>query len=132
MLYGVVLAFLTAGIGQIAAGADGNPPIPADQARNHVGKKITVRMTVKASKKSAKRKLVFLDSSENFQDPDNLGIAIQEAAERDLAQQHQTDDLAGFFRGKTIHVTGTVMRREERTYIDVDAAGQITLPGTVP
>ena len=85
-------------------------PIPPVEAKNHVGKKVTVEMTVKAAKKSGKFKRVFLDSMENFQDPDNLGVAITESAEVELARKHATSDIAAFFRDNQIRVTGTIER----------------------
>ena len=107
-------------------------PIAPAEAKNHVGKKVTVEMTVKAAKKSAKMKRVFLDSLENFQDPDNLGVTINESAEQDLLRQHATADLAEFFRKKTIRVTGTIARRDERTYLDVEKADQIEVVDKSP
>lgn len=102
-------------------------PIPPTEAKNHVGKKVTVEMTVKAAKKSGKLKKVFLDSMENFQDADNLGVAITESAEVELARKHATSDLVEFFRGKQVRVTGTIERRDERTYLDIDVASQLEL-----
>lgn len=102
-------------------------PLPPAEAKNHVGKSITVEMTVKASKKSVKRKLVFLDSHEMHTDPDNLGVTLTEAVEADLARKHSTDDVAKFFRDKPIRVTGTVVRREDKTYIDLENAERISL-----
>lgn len=102
-------------------------PIAPAEAKNHVGKKVTVKMEVKAAKKSTKMKKVFLDSLENFQDPDNLGVTLTEEVETDLARQHSTADVAEFFRKKSIRVTGTIVRRDDRTYLDVEKSDQIKL-----
>ncbi len=64
---------------------------------------------------------------ENFQDVDNLGVAITESAEMELARKHATSNIVEFFRDKQIRVTGTIERREERTYLDIEDAGQIEL-----
>jgi hypothetical protein len=107
-------------------------PIPPAEAKKHIGKKVTVEMVVRASKKSLKMKKVFLDSLENFQDPENLGVTITEQAETELAQKHATDDIATFYRDKTIRVTGVIIQRDERTYLDVDMADQLKLVEKTP
>jgi hypothetical protein len=114
----------------VIAAADDSPAIPPAEAQNHVGQSVTVEMVVKAAKKSCKRKLVFLDSLEDFQDPDNLGISIDEAGEQDLARKFANTDLPAFFLNKTIRVTGAVARRDDRTYLDVSQATQIELSAT--
>lgn len=116
----LVCGTMTAGDGQL------NPIAPAD-AKDHVGQSITVEMTVKAAKKSAKRKTVFLDSLEDFSDADNLGIAIDEDGEKEVSAKFSTTDLPAFFLNKSIRVSGTVARRDERTYIDVSRAAQVEL-----
>ncbi len=112
--------------GLCAAAADDKPLAPAD-ARNHVGKQVTVEMVVKASKKSTKRKMVFLDSHEQHTDPDNLGVTLTEAVETELVRKHSAQDVAQFFRDKKIRVTGTVVRRDDHTYIDLETAERISL-----
>lgn len=102
-------------------------PLPPAEAKNHVGKSIAVEMVVKASKKSVKRKLVFLDSHEPHTDPDNLGVTLTEAVEADLARKHSTDDVAKFFRDRTIRATGTIVRREDHTYLDLEKAEHLSL-----
>ena len=105
---------------------DEKPLLPA-QAKQHVGKEVTVEMTVVASKKSVKRKLLFLDSLENHYDPDNLGVTLSESIEADLARKHETADVAEFFRKKTIRVQGVVITRDNHTYINVDNVDKLTL-----
>lgn len=107
--------------------ADDKPPVPPQDARKHVGEQITVEMQVLGAKKSAKMKTVFLDSTTSFQDADNLGIAIDEPGEQELSAKFATTDLPAYFLKKTIRVKGVVVRRDERTYIDVSLGSQVEL-----
>jgi len=111
----------------LAGAADEQKPIPPAEAQQHVGEEVTVEMVVKAAKKSVKMKKVFFDSTDNFQDVDNLGIAIDEDGEKELATKFANTDLPVFFLKKTIRVKGTVVRRDDRTYIDVGRGSQIDL-----
>ncbi len=62
-----------------ACGAEDKPPrVKAEDARQHVGKKVEVVFEVKATKNSTKRKTVFLDSESDFNNRNNLGVAISE------------------------------------------------------
>ena len=128
MLCGIAYGLLLTFAATLATADDnGAQVIPPAEARNHVGQQVTVEMVVKKTKTSVHKKMVFLDSLEDFQDPDNLGIAIDEAGEQDLGRKFNNTDLPALFLNKTIRVTGTVARRDERTYIDVDKASQIDL-----
>lgn len=112
----------------MADGADDQPPlVKAEDARQHAGKKIAVVFEVKASKYSQKRKTVYLDSTDNFRDEKNLGIAISEPGINDLKQKRQVDAPADYYRGRSIRVEGVVVIEEERTYIKVDTAEQLDL-----
>jgi hypothetical protein len=111
----------------ITATAADNQPIAPQDAQKHVGAEITVEMQVKGAKKSAKMKKVFFDSTENFQDADNLGICIDEQGEQEIGKKFATTDLPAYFLKKTIRVKGTVVRRDDRTYIDVSLGSQLDL-----
>lgn len=133
MLRLVVCGLLLLALAPVTTAEDKPPrPIPPAEAKNHVGQKVTVEMTVKAAKKSTKQMRVFLDSLENFQDPDNLGVAISEVAEMDLLRKHATADIVEFFRGKPIRVTGKIERRDDRTYLDIEDANQLELIAKSP
>ena len=65
--------------------ADDDPPrkISAEDARQHLGEKVSVRFRVQSSKDAKKRNVVYLDSEKDFTDPKNLGIIIpQELSDR--------------------------------------------------
>jgi hypothetical protein len=108
--------------------ADDTPVhIKPEEARMHVDKKVEVVLEVKHAKYSERRKTAFLDSEENFQDEKNLGIAITEAGIQDLKQKRAVDGPADYYRGKTIRVTGTVILKEDKPYIEVTQAEQLDL-----
>jgi hypothetical protein len=125
-----VLLVLLVCVNFVARAADDKQPIPPQDAQKHVGEEITVEMEVRAAKKSAKMKKVFLDSTEDFQGADNLGISIDEQGEKELATKFANTDLPAYFLKKTIRVKGTVVRRDDRTYIDVSLGSQVELAPT--
>jgi hypothetical protein len=110
-----------------AAFADEKPiPIMPAVAREYKGKRVAVQFKVQATKNSVHRKTVFLDSEKDFRDEKNLGIAITEKGIQDLKQRRRINAPADHFLEKTIRVVGVVVLREDRPYIDVDEADQIT------
>lgn len=101
--------------------------IKPEEARMHIDKKVEVVFDVKHAKYSEQRKTAFLDSEVNFQDEKNLGIAITQAGIQDLKQKRAVDGPADFYRGKTIRVTGMVILKEDKPYIEVTQADQLDL-----
>jgi hypothetical protein len=103
-------------------------PIPPSDAAKQIGEpQALVEMTVKSAKDRLRRRgIIYLDSEEDFTDPDNLGVAISaEAAEQ--FKVNGIRDPAQHFKGKTIRVRGCIMRFEERLYLPVHAAEQIVI-----
>ncbi len=100
--------------------------IPANEAHNHIGEKITAELTVKASKNNEKRQIVYLDSEEDYKSDTNLAIIIPHA---DLPkfQAAGIADPAAFYFEKKIHVTGTVIDEDDQTRIRVTDPNQILL-----
>jgi hypothetical protein len=102
------------------------PITPADAAK-HINEKVTVVMEVKATKnRLAKRQEIYLDSETDFHDAKNLGIVITKAGAEKF-KQAGIDDPAVHFKAKTIRVTGTVLRKENRLRIEVDDDQQIKI-----
>lgn len=100
--------------------------IPAARARDHLNQRVTVELTVKASKNSANRRTYFLDSEEDFRSDSNLAIVIgyDDAPKfRDAG----IDDPASHFFEKTIRVTGTVIDEDDQTRIRVTDPAQIVI-----
>ena len=124
---GMILFSLLA-LGAMVEAADESPPlVKSDEARQHAGKKVAVIFEVKAAKYSDKRKTAYLDSTDNFRDEKNLGIAISERGLNDLKQKRQIDTPTDYYHGNSIRVEGVVVIEEDRTYIKVDDAEQLDL-----
>jgi hypothetical protein len=102
-------------------------PLSPTEAAKHVNEKVTVEMVVKATKdRLIKRQEIYLDSEENFRDPKNLGVIITKSGDEKL-QKAGIKDPAAHFKSKTIQVTGTVIRKENRLRIEVDDPKQIRI-----
>lgn len=101
--------------------------IAPEQAKDHVGREVTVKMLVKAAKnRLEKRGLVYLDSDADFASPTNLAVLIKRSA-ADEMKTAGIDDPAAHFGDKWIRVQGTVVRDEDQTRIFVEKASQIEL-----
>jgi hypothetical protein len=103
-------------------------PVPPAEAIEQIGHPhVLVEMTVKSAKdRLEKRGIIYLDSEEDFADPQNLGVAVSvEAAAK--FKKDGIDDPAAHFKGKTIRVRGCVMRFEERPYLPVHDPRQIVV-----
>lgn len=114
-------------VGLLSA-ADEPKAITAREAVKHIGKpKVVVEMVVKKAKdRLEKRGLIYLDSEEDFKDPNNLGITISAEAAAKFKEKGIADPAA-HFEGKTIRVRGCIMRFEERPYLPVHDPSQITV-----
>ncbi len=111
-----------------SSGMDDQPlRIKAEEARQHTGKKVEVIFEVKATKHSAKRRIVFLDSEADFNDRKNLGIAISEEGVADLHKVRDVTAPEEHYRGKKIRVVGEVVIEDDRVYIKVSSAEQMDL-----
>src|SRR5262249_24629948 len=105
-------------------------PLPPGEAIKRVNDKVLVEMLVKASKnRLKKRQEIYLDSEEDFRDPKNLGIVINLAGAAKFKEAGIADP-AEHFKGKTIRVTGTVTRENDRPRIVVDDPKQIRIVET--
>jgi hypothetical protein len=100
--------------------------IPAAEIRDHVGKECTAEMTVKASKNAVPRRTYYLNSEEDFHDEKNLAVVISydHAAK---FQEAGIDDPADYYKGKTIRVTGKVIKEDDEVRIRVEDPKQIKL-----
>ena len=98
--------------------------IPSNEAREHVGESRTVEMTVRSTKNAEKRREYYLDSEADFGDEKNLAIVIAyDHADRFNAAG--IEDPAEHFKGKTVRVTGTLVREGEQVRIRVEDPTQI-------
>jgi hypothetical protein len=111
--------------------ADGDKPVSPAEAIKQIGKpRVIVEMTVKKAKERfEKRGILFLDSEEDFKDPNNLGVALSAEVGQKLKEKGIAD-AAAYFQGKRIRVKGSVMRFEERPYLPVLDPAQISVIDT--
>jgi DNA/RNA endonuclease YhcR with UshA esterase domain len=90
----------------------GDKPLSPVEARKRVNEEITVEMFVRASKNRLERhKEIYLDSEVNFRDKKNFAVVINAAGAAKF-KKAGIDEPAGYFKGKTIRVTGTVVVHE--------------------
>jgi DNA/RNA endonuclease YhcR with UshA esterase domain len=102
-------------------------PLTPIEARKHVGRKITVEMTVKASKNAlSHRGEIYLDSEENFRDEKDFAVVITKKGAASLAAAGISDP-ASHFRGKTIRAKGKVKEVGGIPRIEIDDVKQIRL-----
>jgi len=100
-------------------------PLPPVEARKHVGRKVTVQMLVKASKNRLERhKEIYLDSETDYRDAKNMAVVINEEGAARF-KKAGIDEPAGYFKGKTIRVTGTVTLDRDRPRVVVSDPAQI-------
>jgi hypothetical protein len=121
----LVLAF--AGVAAVRGADDPKSTekvIPAAEIRDHVGRECTALMTVKASKNAAPRRTYYINSEEDFHDEKNLAVVISydHAAK---FQEAGIDDPAVYYKGKTIQVTGKVIKEDDEIRIRIDDPKQI-------
>jgi hypothetical protein len=108
----------------VALAADDKPLAPTE-ARKHVGKQITVEMTVRAAKdRLDKRGEIYLDAETDFRDEKNFAVVITKPGAASL-KAAGIDNPADYFRDKTIRATGTVKEVDKVPRIEIEDAKQI-------
>jgi len=98
--------------------------IPAAKAKEHVGKEGTFEMKVISSRNVERSKVYFLNSEEDYRNPDNLAIVI-EYGHAQAFKEAGIDDPAAHYLGKSIRVTGKVLDERDQTRIRVTSPEQI-------
>lgn len=127
-----VLALVFLAIAKVATASadDKEKPKPqvvaASDAKNHVGKRCTVEMTVRSSKNAAPRREYYLDSEEDFHDENNFAVVIS-YDHNEAFEQTGTTDPAEHYRGKKLRVTGEVIRENDQVRIRVEEPKQIEI-----
>jgi hypothetical protein len=114
----------------IFAAADDKPAakvLTSEEAGRHVGEKVTVEMTVRASKdRLEKRKEIYLDSTLDHHDPKNLAAVVTVAGAASL-KAAGISDPATHFKDRVIRVTGTVTLKEKEPRIEINEAEQVRI-----
>jgi DNA/RNA endonuclease YhcR with UshA esterase domain len=101
-------------------------PLSAPEARTRINERITVEMPVKAAKNCQRCSLMFLDSEEDQHDTKNFAVAITDTGKVKY-REVKIDDPAGYFKGKTIRVSGVVTVKDKQPQIEVDDPNQIAV-----
>jgi hypothetical protein len=94
------------------------------EAIHRINEQVTVAMLVQRTKCCKGSRQVFLDSEVNHRDPKNLGVVITESGRAKLTAAG-IDDPGTYYMGKTIRVSGVVIRKEDRPYIQINEPDQI-------
>lgn len=105
--------------------AASDKPLSPIEARKRVGETITVEMIVRASKnRLEKHKEIYLDAELDFRDKKNFAVVINVEG----AAKFKTAGIAepaGYFKGKTIRATGTVVIHQSVPRIVVSDPKQV-------
>jgi hypothetical protein len=104
--------------------AGGKAPIPAAEAKDHVGETRTVTLTVKHAKDGTHMKSYYFDSESDYKDPKNLAIVIA-YEHADAFKKAGIADIVAHFDGKSIKVTGAIVKEGSQTRIRVTEPKQI-------
>jgi DNA/RNA endonuclease YhcR with UshA esterase domain len=100
------------------------PPV---EARQQVGKTITVQMTVQLAKDELKEfGEIYLDSEKDYKDKKNFAIAVTKTGAANLAKAGIANPVT-HYQGKTIRVKGLVKVVDGLPRIEVNEADQIQL-----
>jgi DNA/RNA endonuclease YhcR with UshA esterase domain len=106
----------------LAAEPQGTAITPAEAAKK-VNEKVTVEMEVKST---GGKDNWYLNSEESYKDDKNFTVFIpKEAVEK--FKKNKIEDAAVTYKGKTIHVTGTVMLYRDKPQIKVEEPEQIKI-----
>ena len=100
--------------------------LPAAEARNHLDETATVELKVQLTKNGEPQRTYFLDSEADYKDPKNLAILISYDHE-DAFKAAGIDDPSTYYLGKTIRVTGKIVKEGTQTRIHVESPKAITL-----
>lgn len=115
--------------GQAESGKAKEPRIPriaAADARQYVGKRCVVEMTVRAGRLLPGPGFCFLNSHKNYRDSANFTAVIDQTALTALKKQ-KINNPARFYHGKKIRVTGQIVLYNKRPQIMVEKTAQIKI-----
>ncbi len=110
----------------VLAADDKAPVRPASEARDHLDEKGTYELVVRLTKDQASREVYYLDSEEDFHDEKNLAIVISYEDAKKF-KKTGVDDPSLFYKGKTIRVSGKVIKESGQVRIRVTEPAQIEI-----
>jgi hypothetical protein len=96
-----------------------------EEAAKKIGQHCKVEMVVRSTYKSKDQGHVFLNSQRDSDVPGNLTVAVFDTAAAEVQTKLGAFDLASYFPGRKIHVSGDVREYMGRPEIVVNSANQI-------
>jgi hypothetical protein len=99
-------------------------PITPDAAAKKLDQKCTVEMLVRSTGKG--NGVFFLNSQEDYKNKENFTVFINKDGAESL-KKAKIDAPLTYFKGKTVHVTGTVVLYNKKPEIILDKAEQIKI-----
>jgi DNA/RNA endonuclease YhcR with UshA esterase domain len=114
----------------VAASGDDTPmkPLTPAEAAKKVNEKVTVEVVVKSTGGNVN---CYLNSEEDFKDSKNFAVFIPEAA-MEKFKKAKIEDPKTFYKGKTVHVTGTVTTNRDKPQIKIEEPEHIKVIETKP
>jgi hypothetical protein len=98
--------------------------VAAPEAKDHIGERCMVEMTVRSSKNAAPRREYYLDSEEDFHDDKNFAVVIS-YDHAEAFQKAGIDDPTEHYKGKKLRVTGKVIHENDQVRMRVEKPEQI-------
>jgi hypothetical protein len=96
-------------------------PITPDEAAKKLNEKVTVEMVVKST---GGKTACFLNSETDFKSDKNFTLFIS-GTTLEKFKKAKIDDPKTFYKGKTVHATGTVTLYQEKPQIKIEEPDQI-------
>jgi serine/threonine protein kinase len=104
-------------------------PIRAEEAAQHIGKRVIIEYQVKYVGKASTAERYFLNSMKDYRDQSNFNITFTDKVLNQLKAQGVTN-VAQHFENKSIRVTGTVSQYQGRAQIELDDLTQVEMLGS--
>jgi hypothetical protein len=100
--------------------------IKAEEARKHVGQRVTVTFKVQHAKFATNPDRVYLDSEKDYKDAKNLGLLI-EADALPAFKKGGIEKPSEHYDGKTVRATGKLFLRDDLVFIKLEKPEQIEI-----
>lgn len=110
-----------------SAEKDENEFVKPEDALQHLGKKVTIEMTVVRAAYGKNNTTFFMNSEENYRDPKNFTVLLYEKAAEELFPDTDFAELEKKFKGKRIRITGIVKLYMGRAEILLEQPEQLEI-----
>jgi eukaryotic-like serine/threonine-protein kinase len=106
-----------------------NGIVPVERVDQYIDQKCTVEMTVRYVGKATTAERYFLNAKEDYRAQDNFTVTFTKGV-IDQLKAHGITDVKAYYTNKTVHVTGTVTKYNNRPQIEIESADQIQVVGS--